>query len=349
MTVKFRRGKWIIDITWPDRRRSRISCVSEDQAKDLDLRCRASRVDGSWRELRAKLQKPDPIENLTLERATELYTADYVKPNNRSLRSKRSRLAILARIVGKRTLLQSIDGQTIAGYVSRRRAKGVTNRTINRDVTVLRHLTAWCVKVGYLEADPLDKIERLTEEEWVGERPEEEVIDRIFSHLRADVLPLFEFIRETGCRREEALALRHRHVDLERRVVLFARTKSGKARQVPLTQAAIAAIRTLPKHPRSDFVFYNPESGSRWSDCRKPWLAARETAGAPRMRVHDLRHAYAIKLAEAGVPLHFVAEVLGHSSVDFCRKQYAKFSPESASKAVLAVLEGGKIKGKKTG
>jgi hypothetical protein len=55
-----------------------------------------------------------------------------------------------------------------------------------------------------------------------------------------------------------------------------------------------------------------------------------------------MRHAYGIKLAEAGYPMHFISEVMEHHSMDFTCKAYAKFSPESASKAVMMVLEGGK-------
>jgi len=55
-----------------------------------------------------------------------------------------------------------------------------------------------------------------------------------------------------------------------------------------------------------------------------------------------LRHAYGIKLAEQGTPMHFISEVMGHYSVEFTRKHYARFSPDSASRAVLQALKGGK-------
>jgi integrase len=90
-------------------------------------------------------------------------------------------------------------------------------------------------------------------------------------------------------------------------------------------------------------VFYHPESLTRWHSCRDAWEEARIAAGFPWLRIHDLRHAYGIKLAERGVPMHFISEVMGHHSVDFTRKQYARFSPESASRAVLRGLEGGRI------
>ncbi len=56
-------------------------------------------------------------------------------------------------------------------------------------------------------------------------------------------------------------------------------------------------------------------------------------------RIHDPRRAYGIKLAERGCPMHFISEVMRHHSVDFTRRRCARFSPESASKAVRGVLE----------
>jgi len=96
----------------------------------------------------------------------------------------------------------------------------------------------------------------------------------------------------------------------------------------------------MPK--TSKYVFYHSESLDRWDTCRKPWINTRNAAGYSWLRIHDLRHAFEIKLAEAGCPMHFIPEVLGHHNLEFTRRVYAKFSPESASRAVLMVLEGGK-------
>jgi integrase len=59
-------------------------------------------------------------------------------------------------------------------------------------------------------------------------------------------------------------------------------------------------------------------------------------------RERHKRHAYGIKLAELGCEMHFISEVMGHHSIDFTRRMYARFSPQSASRAVLRVLQGGK-------
>lgn len=47
--------------------------------------------------------------------------------------------------------------------------------------------------------------------------------------------------------------------------------------------------------------------------------------------------------------MHYISEVMGHHSIDFTRKLYARFSPDSASRAVLKVLEGWKDKTAKQG
>jgi integrase len=148
---------------------------------------------------------------------------------------------------------------------------------------------------------------------------------------------------EDPCRREEALSLRYGQIDWNSNEAVFSgNTKSGKARRVPLTDAAIAAIRAIPRSPASDYVFYHPETLTRWNDCRKPWEKAREEAGHPWLAVKDLRRAFAIKLAERGCPMHYIQEVLGHHSVTLTEKYYAKFSPASASRAVLRILQGGR-------
>jgi len=49
------------------------------------------------------------------------------------------------------------------------------------------------------------------------ERPrfDDGVIDKVIAAVRSDCRPLFVFIRETGCRREEALALKHSQIQEE--------------------------------------------------------------------------------------------------------------------------------------
>jgi integrase len=310
---------------------------SIQKANEIAIRFQSALADGTWPELRRKLRMGD-TPDLTFERFGEIYLAEYAKAFNRDFRNKASRVHILGRrLNGVR--VEALTQSHVTAFINSRKASGTGNGTINRCLAALSHMLQWGMREGYLERNPLPSIQKLKEARWEGNRPTDEVIGAVFAELDPRVVPLFVFIRETGCRREEALSLTHPQIDWERQEVLFYGdvTKNGKPRRVPLADEAIAAIKAMPGASR--FVFYHPDSLSRWCDCRKPWEAAREAAGYPWLRVHDLRHAFGIRLAEAGCPMHFISEVMGHHSVDFTRKLYAKFSPESASNAVRAYLE----------
>ena len=159
--------------------------------------------------------------------------------------------------------------------------------------------------------------------------------------MRPECRPIFIFVRETGCRREEVLSLRHWQVQEKSRLVVFNEdTKSHKYRYAPLTDAALEAVEALPPLEGCPYVFYNPNTGRRWYDCRKPWVEARTEGGVPELQVKDLRRLYAIKLAEADAEMHDIQQVLGHASVRTTERHYAQFSPRNSARKIFRVLQG---------
>jgi site-specific recombinase XerD len=52
----------------------------------------------------------------------------------------------------------------------------------------------------------------------------------------------------------------------------------------------------------------------------KQWIKAREAAGHPDTKFHDLRHAAASEMINAGIDLFTVGGVLGHRSVASTRR-----------------------------
>jgi hypothetical protein len=59
--------------------------------------------------------------------------------------------------------------------------------------------------------------------------------------------------------------------------------------------------------------------------------------GAPRVRLHDLRHSHAVHLLDAGASAKAVAARLGHSSVAFSLSKYAHATREGDERAARAV------------
>ena len=64
---------------------------------------------------------------------------------------------------------------------------------------------------------------------------------------------------------------------------------------------------------------------------------ARTDANIIDVRFHDLRHTYASRLVQSGVPLYNIMLLMGHKSLDMVQ-QYAYLAPEHLRNAV-AVLD----------
>lgn len=55
-----------------------------------------------------------------------------------------------------------------------------------------------------------------------------------------------------------------------------------------------------------------------------------------KLRIHDIRHAYAMLALSAGNSMDAVADHPGHSSADFTRKVYSSFSREQRQRDAAA-------------
>jgi integrase len=125
----------------------------------------------------------------------------------------------------------------------------------------------------------------------------------------------WKLMANAGLRREEALQLRPEHVDLEGRMLRIlsteaARTKSGRWRQVPLSDAAIDALsRLLPANAERVIPHVTGPSLSR--------AFLRDATGL-RLKgsLHSLRHSYGAHMVMAGVALRTLKDLMGHARIE---------------------------------
>ncbi len=344
---KTKSGIWFVDIRWPDGIRTRSRMPDESTARQINKKIEVSIVDEDriWTRLRKNLHL-DPGGSVTFSDLADHYFNQYVKSYNRDVRVKKSRLQILKTFFRSQSI-ETMSPQYLARFIAFKKQEAAKSATVNRYLALIRHMMHWAGEQGIIESNPLGKIEKLKEPEWIGIRPDESLIDHIFDRLDSRVLPAFVFLRETGCRRGEAIRLKLDQIDFTHQVAQFrGDTKSGRGRQVPLTEKALWAVQALPQCAST--VFYHPTSLNPFTGDGLAWLWDK-ARGDIKLRIHDLRHAFAIRLAEEGCPMHYISEVLGHSSLEFTRRRYARFSPESASRSVLRILEGRKAAGAQNG
>jgi integrase len=146
----------------------------------------------------------------------------------------------------------------------------------------------------------------------------------------------------TGLRQGELLGLRWIDVDLSAgRLTVrqnyvdgsFVTPKSGKPREVPLCEEAIAALKAH-RHERGPLVFCDGE-GRVLSDGKmaRPLIRAYRAAGLRPIGWHTLRHTFASHLAMRGATLRVIQDLLGHASI-VTTQRYAHLAPHVARDAV---------------
>ena len=210
----------------------------------------------------------------------------------------------------------------------------------------------WSVARGYADQTPFrrgsETLIRLLPEDNKRRRrlsndEEEKLLDASPPMLRALIIVALD----TGLRRSAMLALRFGDIDWQRGLILLRgpTTKSRRTRLVPIgTRRLFAVLAWLRldaegKHKPDDALIFSNEVGEPVKNFRTTWVTAvlRAHGVEPQwarkhsykglteeclyafqtinLHWHDLRHEYASRLVERGVPLAQVRDLLGHASI----------------------------------
>ncbi len=198
------------------------------------------------------------------------------------------------------------------------RLKEVSSATVNRSLSVLRHLLNLAKRWGKFYGDNPVSIVGLLEEHNKIERvltPEEErrLLSQAINYLR----PILFTALNTGMRRGEILNLKWSEVDLEVNLITVNQTnsKSKKERRVPINSPMRTMLLELKlKSTNSEFVFTDNQ-GNPIKTIRTAFAAACRRAGIPELRFHDLRHTAGTRMVEAGANIVAISKILGHSDI----------------------------------
>jgi integrase len=161
---------------------------------------------------------------------------------------------------------------------------------------------------------------------------------------------LLIFLLYTGARVGEALWLDWQHVDLARAHVSFPKTKSGKARGVPLHPRVVAVLANLGHRDGKVFrtasgrAYEQPvriDDTSAGSRIAKGFKGACRRAGIDNFRVHDCRHTWATWHYAANRDLAALKTLGGWKSETMVLR-YAHINVEQLAHTIAA-LPGGQL------
>lgn len=121
----------------------------------------------------------------------------------------------------------------------------------------------------------------------------------------------------TGLRRENVLAMEWIWFD-EARGTLTVPVQADKAKKgfvLYLSVGVLDLLRNRRLAVEGPWVLPNPKTGKPYHSCRDAWVTARNKAGLPGLRMHDLRHTYASMMLDSGSDIVDVQHALGHTQL----------------------------------
>ena len=127
--------------------------------------------------------------------------------------------------------------------------------------------------------------------------------------------------------------------------------KSGKSRPVDLDAETLATLKghkatlareklasPLPSFNRAGLLFVMEDGTKLHPDyLSRRFRKLADGTDLPRIRLHDLRHTHASLLLAAGVPVHVVAQRLGHADPGFTMRVYGHLLPRQQRDAAELV------------
>ena len=209
------------------------------------------------------------------------------------------RLKVLLPYWGDIPIGRITKAQTRDYRISRLAGKRLKDATVNRDLSVLRHLLFWALDEGILATNPLSRMRLVPERRipriTINVEEEEKLLKACAPHLRLIAIAALD----AGLRRSEILGQRAEHVDYVRRLlyVTTSKTAGGEGREIPLTQRFFTVLEELRKPEGLLFTL----DGKPLKRIKTAWKNAIRRAGIRYIRFHDLRHAFNTRLMEAGV------------------------------------------------
>jgi integrase len=338
--------RWIVDFWWPnpDGTRKRIREVSPVQTR--------RGAEEHERHLRNALQvgqrKQRPPAPTVCDFAPTFLT--WAKASNKPSEHRKKTNVLTHHLIPKfgPRRLDEITVGMVRDYEAQLLNEGRKPKTVNNITQVLRRLLMEAKERDIIEDVPSIKPLKVgdTSFRWLTVDECRKVLD----HAGPWRVPIL-FAMRTGLRIGELRGLRWCDVDFAAAQItvrqsvyeetsekqVFLTPKNHLFRTVPLSPEVVSALREYPTRFRNGLVFCDAEGNLRtvrqWDH---PLRMIARWAGIEGVSWHVMRHTFASHLAQAGVTMHTICHLMGHSDLRVTMR-YAHLAPSSVQHAASAL------------
>jgi len=226
--------------------------------------------------------------------------------------------AALARHVGEKAFSQ-IQPADIEAFKAARSKAGIKPVTIRHDLHALSGLIRYAQLRGWIEHNPLHGVKIPSDRYAIRIHPLSQDEERVYlaaAAAHATLKSIAVLMLGTGIRPGEALALRVADIDQSQHVLHIRDGKTPAARRaIRLVGGAWDTARDASSaRNASQWLFPDRDRNYPLISVSKAHRKLCDRAGLT-FCLYDLRHTFATRMAERGMPLPTLASILGHSGL----------------------------------
>lgn len=200
--------------------------------------------------------------------------------------------------------------------ISRRTGQALSPAALNKLKVFAIAACNYALQEERITKNPLVGIKKDREKaRWVviNDFEERALLDAV-SSVSPDILPLITFMVDVPARRREMIEAKREYFDPFRNQINLPGdlTKNERPCTKPVPPHLISYFRSIPQD--CPWLFYRKDASGNYHSLgfiQKRWEKARDAAGLPGLRLHDLRHRACSKLIAAGNPRTYVMAVAG--------------------------------------
>ena len=216
-------------------------------------------------------------------------------------------------------------------------SKQVSASRVNTVMQLLRSILRQECNAGTITRNPALAVNRLKRQRTKVDPLSEAELEAVLANIDKHYRPLFITLAFTGARPNEMLALRWGDIDWGKPPSLeitkgrvrghegLPKTESSQ-RTIPLVPRVIETLESLKDGQNvvsvDGYVFTKPNGQPIDKHLDRIWSRALKQAGIKHRPSYQLRHTFATQCIIKGLPLPYIAKVLGHSTIDTLIRHY---------------------------
>jgi len=328
MSIIKRKNRWWVDFSFR-RRRYRLSSP-ENSANGAKV------YEGI---LRQRLLKGEnilitPAVSPLFKDFVDKWFANYVKCNNKpsEYRNKESAFKVHLKPYFGRFALDQITAYKIEEFKALKVQTNLSPKTINKILSMLRTALNTAQEWSLVPSVPKVKLLKVPPQKFDYLTPEE--ADYLLDNTTDLWHEMILFALKSGLRFGEIIALNWEDVDFSHKLLtvrhsivrgIMGSPKSNKIRYVPLTDSLIEMLWEKPKN--EDYIFtLGNNKPMKQIYCLKNLNRICRNLKIRKIGWHTFRHTFASHLANNGVSMKAIQELLGHADITTTMR-YAHLSP----------------------